>query len=83
MSVQTSEEGLIIYFPKAMDPEKIEGTVSLYRPSNKQLDFQIPIPKSNKQLLIPKSRLLDGRWDIRVAWNYEEKPFLYRTRVTF
>ena len=78
-----TEEGLRIEFPEVMKPEKIKGTVSLYRPSNKQLDFETPIQLSNKQLLIPKSRLLDGRWDMRVYWTYEGKPYLYRTRMTF
>lgn len=76
-------EGLQIEFPAQMAPEKIKGTVSLYRPSNKQLDFETPIQLSNKQLLIPKSRLLDGRWDIRVYWTYEGKPYLYRSRMTY
>ena len=78
-----TEEGLRIKFPMVMKPEKIKGTVSLYRPSNKQLDFETPIQLSNKQLLIPKSRLLDGRWDMRVYWTYEGKPYLYRTRMTY
>ncbi|MDX1332673.1 MAG: FixH family protein [Robiginitalea sp.] len=83
VSATITDEGLRIAFPEAMEPEKIEGTVSLYRPSNKQLDFETPIQLSNKQLLIPKSRLLDGRWDIRVYWTYEGKPYLYRSRMTY
>ncbi len=78
-----TDKGLEIEFPGFMDPEKIRGTVSLYRPSNKQLDFETPIQISNKHLLIPKSRLLDGRWDIRVYWTYEGKPYLYRSRMTY
>jgi nitrogen fixation protein FixH len=78
-----TDEGLRIEFPKVMKAEKIKGTVSLYRPSNKQLDFETPIQLSDKQLLIPKSRLLDGRWDIRVYWTYEGKPYLFRQRLTY
>ena len=78
-----TEKGLRIEFPEDMQPEKIKGTVSLYRPSNKQLDFETPIQLSNNQLLIPESRLLDGRWDIRVYWTYEGKPYLYRSRMTY
>ena len=78
-----TSEGLQIEFPAQMAPNKIKGTVSLYRPSNKQLDFETPIQLSNKQQLIPKSRLLDGRWDIRVYWTYEGKPYLYRSRMTY
>ena len=78
-----TQEGQRIEFPDAMAAEKIKGTVSLYRPSNKQLDFETPIQLSNQQVLIPKSRLLDGRWDLRVYWTYEGKPYLYRSRMTY
>ena len=78
VNASITDQGLLIEFPGSMDPKKIRGTVSLYRPSNKQLDFETPI-----QLLIPKSRLLDGRWDIRVYWTYEGKPYLYRSRMTY
>jgi hypothetical protein len=36
-------------------PNKIKGKVSLYRPSNKKLDFETSISLSNPSLLIPKS----------------------------
>ena len=83
MHVALVEEGLQIGFPEYMEPSKIKGTVSLYRPSNKQLDFKTPIQLSERQLLIPKSRLLDGRWDIRVEWMYEDKPYLYQHKITY
>ena len=83
MRVALVEEGLQIGFPEYMEPTKIKGTVSLYRPSNKQLDFKTPIQLSERQLLIPKSRLLDGRWDIRCEWTYEGKPYLYQQKLTY
>mgnify|MGYP001813464452 FL=1 len=83
MRVALVEDGLQIGFPEYMEPSKIKGTVSLYRPSNKQLDFKTPIQLSERQLLIPKSRLLDGRWDIRVEWMYEDKPYLYQHKITY
>ncbi len=75
--------GLGIRFPKGMDLQGIDGKVSLYRPSNKQLDFEFPIQNSDTLQLIPASRLLDGRWDIRVNWTYKGKPYLFRERITY
>ncbi len=83
MQVVLVEEGLQIQFPEYMEPDQIQGTVSLYRPSNKQLDFKTPIQLTARQLLIPKSRLLDGRWDIRVEWTYEGKRYLFQQKLTF
>ena len=67
-----TDEGIIIEFPKNLDIKNITGKVFLYRPSNKQLDFEIKISLSNHNLLIPDKRLLDGRWNIKVYWQYQE-----------
>lgn len=81
--LEHAEGGLGIRFPKGMDPSEITGTMSLYRPSNKQLDFVTSITISDTMLLIPESRLVDGRWDIRLEWEYQGKPYLYRGRFTY
>jgi len=48
----------------------------LYRPSNKKLDFEVPISLSSSTLLIPKTSLVGGRWDINMEWQYEGKSYL-------
>lgn len=83
VEVQRIPEGLGIRFPEGMDPRGIDGKMSLYRPSNKQLDFEMPIQNSDTLQLIPASRLLDGRWNIRLNWTYGGKSFLYRSRITY
>ncbi|MBT8310759.1 MAG: FixH family protein, partial [Flavobacteriaceae bacterium] len=57
-----TDKGLLLAFPEYLDFKKIKGKVFLYRPSNKQFDFEIPISLSDYNLLIPDNRLLDGRW---------------------
>lgn len=76
-------EGLVIQFPGAMEYDKIKGLVALYRPSNKQLDFEIPIQLSNSHLIIPDKRLVAGRWDISVRFTYSGKPFLIKKSFTY
>ncbi len=66
-----------------IDLKKIKGKVSLYRPSDKHLDFNLPISLSNTHLLIPDKRLLDGRWDIKIAWEYQDKPYLFKKSITY
>jgi len=78
-----SEEGLIIYFPKDFDFNKITGNMFLYRPSNKQLDFETEISLSNPYLLIPDKRLLDGRWNIKVDWQYNGKSYLFKKAIVY
>lgn len=83
VDIRRTQGGLGIQFPEGMDPQQITGTMSLYRPSNKQLDFEAPIQISDTLLLIPESRLLDGRWDIRLEWIHQGTPYLYRGRVMY
>lgn len=72
---------ITIVFPNLYSPKNIKGKVSLYRPSNKKLDFEIPISLSNSSLLIPKTNLVGGRWDINMEWQYEGKSYLTKETV--
>jgi len=83
MEIRITDNGLLIIFPEELDHKEINGTVSLYRPSNKHLDFDFPISLSNAHLLIPDNSLLDGRWDIKVLWNYKEKEYLVKKSITY
>jgi hypothetical protein len=76
-------EGIAIDFPKDFDFKTIQGKVSLYRPSNQKLDFEVPISLSSTHLLIPKSNLVGGRWDISIDWNYQGKNYLNKQEVYF
>lgn len=77
-----TSDGLLIVFPKDI-ASSIEGNVFLYRPSNKQLDFEIPISLSDHHLLIPDNRLLDGRWNMVIEWKDPKKSYLYKTAITY
>lgn len=80
---QKTKEGWLLSFPKELDPEKINGKVFLYRPSNQQLDFDSPIVLSGLNLLIPDKSLVDGRWNITLEWTYENKDFLYKKAIVY
>ena len=83
LMVFKTKQGLQIEFPKDLIPEDIKGRVSLYRPSNKHLDFDLDLNLSNTYLLIPDESLLDGRWDIKVFWEYENEEFLHKESITY
>ena len=83
VEVTKTQGGLLVQFPENLYAEKIKGTVSLYRPSNKHLDFDLPISLSNSHLLIPDKRLLDGRWDIKISWEYLDKPYMFKKSITY
>lgn len=77
VTIEDTKEGVLIAFPSDFNPKDIKGKVSLYRPSDQKLDneSQISLSTSN-HLLIPKSDLAGGRWDIIVDWQYQGKTYL-------
>lgn len=76
VQILTTGETVKIIFPQGFDPTKINGKVSLYRPSAQKLDFEVPISLSSPSLLIPTNGLAGGRWDIIVDWQYNGKSYL-------
>lgn len=76
-------EGWLLVFPDELVPEKIEGKMFLYRPSNQKLDFESSIEISSHNLLIPDKNLIDGRWNITLDWTYDGKAFMYKEEIVY
>ena len=88
VTMKQTPKGLLIHFPNMPEDSglgDITGTVSLYRPSNKHLDFDLPISLSKEHLLVPDKRLVDGRWDIKISWKYKNNSKLYmrKKKITY
>lgn len=83
LSWEKTNTGIVLKFPTNLKVSNITGKVFLYRPSNKILDFNIPISLSNNTFLVPKSKLLDGRWNITVKWNYNNISYLFKDKITY
>jgi hypothetical protein len=83
-TINSVSNGIKIVFPNVFVTKNIKGKVSLYRPSNKKLDFEIPISLSDAAtLFIPKKSLAGGRWDINMEWQYEGKSYLSKETIYF
>lgn len=81
IKLQRVNNGLAIHFPSNIKRE--EGKVFLYRPSNKHLDFEMPISKSNTYLLVPDKRLLDGRWNMKILWEHNNIKYLVKKELVY
>lgn len=75
-SIKFGDEGVKVTFPANFDSKKIQGNIVLYRPSNKKFDFDTQIVLTNSALLIPHQKLMKGRWDVNMEWQYEGKKYL-------
>ncbi len=81
--VKPTEAGLSLEFPERWDLASLQGNVSLYRPSNKKLDFELPIALEGGEMRIPARRLPEGRWDITIRWVAGGKAYLQKERISF
>ena len=79
--ISNTSEGITIVFPEVFVPNEIKGNVTFYRPSDKKFDFVVPISLSNSTINVPKVKLLGGRWDINMEWQYEGKQYLTKEVV--
>lgn len=75
--------GWQITFPKKFESTKTKGTIALYRPSNQQLDFEIPLAFVGSKMHIPHKRFVRGRWNITIQWTYEGKLYLYKQKIVY
>lgn len=78
-----TDEGLYLIFPDGLNYSEISGTVNLYRPSNKKLDFELPLKLENATFLIPDSKLAAGIYDAIVVWEYDGKKYRYKNEVYY
>lgn len=83
IKVKTNSKGIEIKFPKDLDYTGIEGTIIFYRPSNKNLDFEIPIELSSNTILIPDNKIVEGKWGITIDWKYEGVNYLYKDKIVY
>jgi hypothetical protein len=79
--IKNDSDGVTIVFPAVFVPKDIKGTVSFYRSSNKKFDFNVPISLSSSSLNVPKKRLLGGRWEINMEWQYAGKQYLTKETI--
>ena len=78
-----TEKGWEIVFPEDIEYSEVTGTVLLYRPSSKKLDFQIPIELTGPVLLIPDEKMVGGKWNTIVSWNYKGEDYLFKDEIFY
>jgi hypothetical protein len=79
--ISNTSAGITIVFSDVFIPKEIKGKIYFYRPSNKKFDFVVPISLSSSAINVPKEKLLGGRWDINMEWQYEGKQYLTKEVV--
>ncbi|WP_196894462.1 FixH family protein [Aureivirga marina] len=83
LKILQTEKGLEVVFPKEFDTNKIQGTIYLQRLSKKELDINVPIELMSNVLIIPKEKLLEGRYDVKIDWTYNGKGYLFKKKIRY
>ncbi|GAA4275442.1 FixH family protein [Aquimarina mytili] len=83
ITLKKTSYGMLITFPEEKKFDKISGTIFLYRPSNKKLDFEIPISLQNNIYLIQDEYMIEGRWNITIDWQYESTSYMFKKSFTY
>lgn len=82
ISVLNENGTWVVILPKTIDLTKIEGAIHLYRPSNKMLDFEIPLTGlATNKIAIPNEKMINGRWNIMVNWTYKNEEYLFKKEI--
>lgn len=72
LKINLLPENIEIKFPIIFSHDKITGNISLYRPSNRDMDIAIDIqPDSLNNQIINTSNMIRGMWKIQVEWNVD------------
>ena len=72
VEILQNEKGLSIRFPDYLLPEKVKGTLVMYRPNKKLFDKTIPLKlDTTREVFIPSDSLLYGRWNVQLNWQVD------------
>ncbi|MFD0963801.1 FixH family protein [Pseudofulvibacter geojedonensis] len=81
IGLELKADGVLISFPDELNPHKLNGKVFLYRPSNKNMDIEIPLKISSNILFLPKQDLVGGRWNLVIDFTHNDIPYLYKKEL--
>lgn len=74
-------EGLQVIFPSEFDYSKIKGEIFMYRPSDKALDFTVPVQLENNNYILPTSLLKSGKWEVNLKFSYEGEDYFIQQKI--
>ncbi|TBW28013.1 FixH family protein [Gramella sp. KN1008] len=84
ISLERHEGELVLIFPESMNLKEMKGHILFYRPSNKTLDFEIPLSEvKSRNFVIPNDNLVEGRWNVSVNWTTQSKEYLFKKEIIF
>jgi nitrogen fixation protein FixH len=82
MAVTGAIGGVTIQLPEIVRPGEIQGTVTLYRPSDRAMDFATPLRLDSAGLMrIESAQLQPGLWTVKVQWHVDGAEYYEEAKV--
>lgn len=77
------KQELHMTFPELGPSEAFSGRINLYRPSNKNLDYAIPISvDSSYTQILSIAALTKGLWRVKIFWNFKNTQYYNEVEIT-
>jgi nitrogen fixation protein FixH len=81
VEIDLIREGLQITFPAEFQSADLNGELYLYRPSDKALDFTVPLQVENNSYLLPRALLKGGKWEVNLKFNHEGESYFIQQKI--
>lgn len=81
--IEKTSEGLSIIFPSEFQPNTITGKIEFQRLSNSKIDFVLPIKLETNTLYIKDKNLVEGKWNVRIAWKANDEEYLLKQQINY
>lgn len=76
VTFQLDHNDLIIKYPRLESLQVPEGKILFYRPSDKDLDFEIPVdPDTSLYQTINLSSMVKGKYVVKIDWSLDETEY--------
>lgn len=83
VAIKFDGELVNIVFPSEYLEENLSGEIYFYRPSNPDLDIEIPLQLSEQgSQVIPVKRLEKGYWRLKMNWTMDGKMYYNERSIT-
>ncbi|AOW20655.1 FixH family protein [Urechidicola croceus] len=83
IEINKVDKGIEIKFPVNFNANNTDGLVSFYRPSNKVLDFKLPLEIAKNRMLISDEKLVQGNWNISIDFENNSKEYLIKKTISY
>lgn len=76
LNVNLTNKGIKVSFPKIVNLNNVNGTILLYRPSDRDIDIKLPIQvDSSGTQLISTQNMMNGMWKVQVEWAVDSTSY--------